>query len=79
MCYKECFRVGAIESSGGKVISRAPSKNANTKFAVVSSEECRSKYTKFLKQKPPVMVVAAEAIFDGVLRQELHLVNHLLK
>lgn len=57
---------------------KAPPKNSPAKYVIVSTEENFSKCMKFLKQNPKPMLVAAEAIFDGVLRQELHLEDHLL-
>lgn len=47
-------------------------------FVVIASAEQKSKYAKLIKQNPSIKVVEPEAIFDGVLRQELRLSNHLL-
>ncbi|XP_031328963.1 uncharacterized protein LOC116159992 [Photinus pyralis] len=69
---------GAVESCGGKCLLKAPTKSTEN-LIVVANAENKSKYTKFLKQTPPATVVLPEAIFDGVLRQELHLEEHLLK
>ncbi|GJQ76614.1 hypothetical protein Trydic_g15476 [Trypoxylus dichotomus] len=69
---------GSIESCGGKCVSRAPSKNNQKNFVIIATPENKNKYNRFLKQNPAPKVVAPEAIFDGVLRQELHLEDHLL-
>ncbi|KAK5647267.1 hypothetical protein RI129_002159 [Pyrocoelia pectoralis] len=69
---------GAIESCGGKCVLKAPPKSTGN-LIVVANAENKAKYSKFLKQSPPVNVVLPEAIFDGVLRQELRLGDHLLK
>ncbi|XP_017772535.1 PREDICTED: myb-like protein X [Nicrophorus vespilloides] len=65
---------GAIEGSGGKVVSRMP-KAGN--FVVVSAPENKKKFEKYLKQG--VVVVSTESIFDGVLRQEIVFNKYLLK
>ncbi|KAJ8929200.1 hypothetical protein NQ314_018149 [Rhamnusium bicolor] len=69
---------GAIESCGGKCVTRSPAKNAEGFYVVVASPENRSKFLKIKKQNPEVIVVEPEAIFDGVLRQDLRLGMHLL-
>ncbi|KAJ8925840.1 hypothetical protein NQ315_009692 [Exocentrus adspersus] len=69
---------GAIEACGGKCVPRYPGKSGEGFFVVVASPEGRSKYLKVKKQHPQVTVVEPEAIFDGVLRQELRLGRHLL-
>lgn len=68
----------AIEACGGKIVSKAPNKNSGFKYVVIASEENRNKYGKLLKQKTPVTVVNPEAIFDGVLRQEVQFEQHRL-
>lgn len=73
-----CFFSGAVEACGGKCFTKAPPKNTTGQLLVVSAPENKSKYNKYLKQNPQPMIVVPEAIFDGVLRQELHFENHLL-
>ncbi|KAL3285544.1 hypothetical protein HHI36_000074 [Cryptolaemus montrouzieri] len=68
---------GAIESCGGKTVTKTL-KGVN-KFVVVSSPDNKEKYKKLLKQQPNLMIVEPEAIFDGVLRQEIRFEKHLLK
>ncbi|KAF2883431.1 hypothetical protein ILUMI_22741 [Ignelater luminosus] len=68
----------AIESCGGKWVMKAPAKNTKSNFVVVGNPNKKASYARFLKQNPPPTVVAPEAIFDGVLRQELRFQNHLL-
>lgn len=70
--------LGAIETCGGKCYTRTPSKGTLGKYIIVSTAENKSKYNKFLKQNPKPIIVTPEAIFDGVLRQELHLEDHVL-
>lgn len=72
------FFAGAIEACGGKCFTKAPSKNITGEFIVVSAPNDKSKYSKYLKQNPQPMIVVPEAIFDGVLRQELHFADHLI-
>ncbi|GLV44650.1 mutator 2 [Carabus blaptoides fortunei] len=67
-----------IETCGGKCVMRAPAKNAAANVVVVAYEDEKAKYARYLKQKTPLTVVAAEAIFAGVLAQELNFENHLL-
>nr|XP_023013616.1 formin-J-like [Leptinotarsa decemlineata] len=70
---------GAIEASGGKCVSRNPGKNCGeNKFIIVASPEHKSKYAKMKKQNQNITIVEPEAIFDGVLRQELRFSRHLL-
>lgn len=69
---------GSIESCGGKCVNRAPAKDAYGNFVIVANPENRSKFARFLKQTPRPKIVAPEAIFDGVLRQELHFDDHAL-
>lgn len=47
-------------------------------FVVIASPDQKNKYSKAIKQNPNIKVVEPEAIFDGVLRQELRLSKHLL-
>ncbi|XP_076258248.1 mutator 2 [Rhynchophorus ferrugineus] len=68
---------GAIEACGGKCITKIPNAPLSNTF-VISSMENQSKHKRILKQHPDVKVLAAEAIFDGVLRQELRFPNHFL-
>ncbi|XP_044745438.1 putative leucine-rich repeat-containing protein DDB_G0290503 [Coccinella septempunctata] len=67
---------GAIESCGGKIVTRTP-KGANN-FIVVASADQKDKYKRLLKQQPDLIIVEPEAIFDGVLRQEIRFERHLL-
>ncbi|XP_030766566.1 mediator of DNA damage checkpoint protein 1-like isoform X2 [Sitophilus oryzae] len=68
---------GAIEACGGKCIAKIPSSPLNNTY-VISSPENQTKYKRILKQHASVKVIEAEAIFDGVLRQELRFSNHFL-
>lgn len=70
--------IGAVEACGGKLVTRAPGKRLTGQHIIVSSPENKTKYSKLLKQPDPPLVVDAEAILDGVLRQELHFNDHLL-
>lgn len=72
------FSVGAIEACGGKCVSKIPAKCSNINCVVIASPDQKSKYTKITKQNPNIKIVEPEAIFDGVLRQELRLSKHLL-
>lgn len=69
---------GAVEACGGRCFTKAPPKSTPGIHVIVSTQENKAKYSRFLKQNPVPMIVAPEAIFDGVLRQELHLEDHLL-
>ncbi|KAG5874477.1 hypothetical protein JTB14_009200 [Gonioctena quinquepunctata] len=69
---------GAIEASGGKCVSRNPGKNSDDKFVIVASPDQKAKYTKIKRQNPDITIIEPEAIFDGVLRQELRFSRHLL-
>ncbi|CAH1116649.1 unnamed protein product [Phaedon cochleariae] len=69
---------GAIEASGGKCSTRNPGKNVEGHFVVVASPENKAKYSKLKKQNPNLTIVEPEAIFDGVLRQELRFTRHLV-
>ncbi|XP_045483190.1 titin homolog [Harmonia axyridis] len=68
---------GAIESCGGKIVARTPKGVDN--FVVVASPDQKDKYKKLLKQQSNIIIVEPEAIFDGVLRQEIRFDRHLLK
>lgn len=59
-------------------MSKVPARISDDNFVVIASPEQKSKYGKIIKQNPSVKVVEPEAIFDGVLRQELRLSIHLL-
>lgn len=76
-CLYNIFDSGAIESCGGKIVSRVP-KGANN-FVVVASPDQKEKYKKLLKQHSNLTIVEPEAIFDGVLRQKIQFERHLLK
>lgn len=67
-----------IQACGGKIIQRMPARNSKTRYFVVGSSDERSKYSRYLKMKPAPPVVGTEAIFDGILRQELHLDRYQL-
>ncbi|KAF5304725.1 hypothetical protein FQA39_LY09502 [Lamprigera yunnana] len=66
----------AIESCGGKCVTKATGKNSNEELIIIANPENKTKYSRFLKKKPPTQVLLPEAIFDGVLRQELHFEQH---
>lgn len=72
------FFSGAIEACGGKCVSKISGKNSESNFVVIASPDQKSKYSKTIKQNPNIKIVEPEAIFDGVLRQELRLSKHLL-
>ncbi|XP_057654533.1 uncharacterized protein LOC130892869 isoform X1 [Diorhabda carinulata] len=69
---------GAIEASGGKCVTKLINKNHLDKFVIVASSDYKAKYNKIKKQHPEIMVIEPEAIFDGILRQELRFSRHLL-
>ncbi|CAG9766477.1 unnamed protein product [Ceutorhynchus assimilis] len=68
---------GAIESCGGKILPKIPSTPSEGTY-IISSPENRSKYSRILKKNPDFKIIEAEAVFDGVLRQELRFDRHLL-
>ncbi|KAF5304819.1 hypothetical protein FQR65_LT07836 [Abscondita terminalis] len=68
----------AVESCGGKCVTKAPTRITNQNFVIVANPENKTKYSKFLNRDPPVKVVKPEAILDGVLRQELRFEEYLL-
>lgn len=70
--------LGAIEACGGKCVSKFPGKGFKGNLIVIAAPDQKNKYSKISKQNPNVKVVEPEAIFDGVLRQELRLSKHLL-
>ncbi|XP_049826763.1 mediator of DNA damage checkpoint protein 1 isoform X2 [Aethina tumida] len=65
----------AIGSCGGKCVLRMPTKDCpeRNNYIIVSPRENQKKYLQVLKKKPDAKVVDIEAIFDGILRQELRL------
>lgn len=67
-----------IEACGGQVVTKVPKTTEKT-FMIVSYPEDKSKYNRYLKQKPPVTIVAAEAIFAGALLQKLLLNEHIIQ
>lgn len=73
-----CWLVGAIEACGGKCFTKAPPKNLSGQLVIVSAPD-KSKYNKYLNKNPKPIIVVPEAIFDGVLRQELRFDDHLLE
>lgn len=67
--------LAAIGSCGGKCVLRMPTKDCpeRNNYIIVSPRENQKKYLQVLKKKPDAKVVDIEAIFDGILRQELRL------
>lgn len=45
---------------------------------IISTIENKSKYSRVLKKHSQIRVIEPEAIFDGVLRQELRFQRHIL-
>lgn len=72
------FISGAIEACGGKCVGKISAKNSESNFVVIASPDQKNKYSKTIKQNLNIKIVEPEAIFDGVLRQELRFSKHLL-
>ncbi|CAH1984648.1 unnamed protein product [Acanthoscelides obtectus] len=68
---------GAIQCCGGKCVSKKPPGDG-TNFVVVASPDQRNRFKKIYEQAPKALVIEPEAIFDGVLRQEVRFSRHLL-
>lgn len=69
---------GAIESCGGKVVTRGLA-SADGKLFIVSINDHKAKYSKIVKQNEQIKVIEPEAIFDGTLRQEFRFNDFLLR
>ncbi|XP_071054205.1 mediator of DNA damage checkpoint protein 1-like isoform X2 [Onthophagus taurus] len=70
---------GSIEACGGKSAQRCPPKYQNIQnFVVVSQQENRTKYSKYLKQDPHPIIIHYEAVLDAILRQEINFDKHFL-
>ncbi|XP_060522251.1 uncharacterized protein LOC132699503 isoform X2 [Cylas formicarius] len=68
---------GAIESCGGRSVSKLSGRSGPNTF-VICSPENQNRYQKMLKQHTDLKAIEPEAIFDGVLRQELRFSRHYL-
>lgn len=48
-------------------------------FFIVGDPKEETTYRRFLNRTPPSKVITPEAIFDSVLRQEIHFENNLIE
>ncbi|CAG9860682.1 unnamed protein product [Phyllotreta striolata] len=70
---------GAIEASGGKVVSKIPEQSLLDNFYIISTSDQKAKYQRLRKSHPDIKILEPEAVFDGVLRQEFRASKHLIK
>ncbi|XP_050295877.1 mediator of DNA damage checkpoint protein 1 isoform X2 [Anthonomus grandis grandis] len=67
----------AIESCGGKYLTKTPTTFAENTF-IISPSDNKPKLGRLLKNNPQIKIIESEAVVDGVLRQELRFHRHFL-
>lgn len=68
----------SIKACGGKIVTKLPVRAVENCY-IIATKENKTAYSTIIKKNPNAKAIVAEAIFDGVLRQEIQFDKHYLK